>query len=181
MDSLQEEITASKAVFQGNLLQVKVEEVLLPDGTRSRREVVYHPGAVAIVPLTAQGEVILVRQFRLPAGKALLEIPAGVLKAQESAEVCAARELAEEIGKGAGKWRKLAACYLAPGYSSEIIHLFLAEELSDAPGTADFDERLEVVVLPFAEALARIDRGEINDGKTIAGLLLANRRLPLER
>jgi ADP-ribose pyrophosphatase len=180
VDDLHEEIVSTEEIFSGKLLTVKREEVLLPDGTRSRREVVYHPGAVTMVPLTERGTVILVRQFRLPAGKALLEIPAGVLQANESPADCAKRELAEEINMEAGNLEQLTSFYLAPGYSSELIHLFLARDLRPTSGRPDFDERLEKVELPFGEALALIDKKEIQDGKTIAGLLLAQRHCALE-
>jgi len=180
MSDLREKIVKSTEVFRGRLLQVKVEEVVLPDGTRSTREVVYHPGAIAVVPINRAGEVMLVRQFRLPTGKALLEIPAGVLRADESPEECAGRELAEEIGQYPRKLEKLCAVYLAPGYSSELIHIFLGQELEPKFAQADKDERLEVVELPLSQALELIKRGEIEDAKTIAGLLLAARKLQMQ-
>lgn len=177
MDKLREEIVSSTDVFNGRLLKVKVEEVRLADGSPARREVVYHPGAVAVAPINAAGHLMMVRQFRLPARRVLLEIPAGVLNEGEAPEECVGRELAEEIGMRPGRLTKLGAVYLAPGYSSELIHLYLAQDLSPAQAQADEDERLELVELPFAEALALIDRGEIHDAKTITGLLLAERKL----
>jgi len=172
MRKFEEQIVASEEVFSGRLFRVKVEEVVLADGARARREVVYHPGAVAIVALTESGNVILVRQFRLPAGKALLEIPAGVMRENEAPEECARRELAEETGTSPSHLVRLCSIYLAPGYSSELIHLFLARGLRPAWAEADEDERLERVEVPLSQALEMIDRGEIQDGKTIAGLYL---------
>jgi len=173
MGELQEKIIASREVFKGRLLKVKVEEVVLADGGRARREVVYHPGAVAIVPLTDTGKVVLVRQFRLPARKALLEIPAGTLDENEAPEKCALRELAEEIGMQPESLELLCSMYLAPGYSSELIHLFLGRNLKAASAAANHDERLEKVEIPLSEALEMIETGEIQDAKTIVGLLLA--------
>jgi len=175
MGELQEKIIASREVFKGRLLKVKVEEVLLGDGAHGRREVVYHPGAVAIVPLTETGKVVMVRQFRLPARKALLEIPAGTLDENEPPEKCALRELAEEIGMQPESLEPLCSMYLAPGYSSELIHIFLGRNLK-AASAANHDERLERVEIPLSEALKMIETGEIQDAKTIVGLLLTSQR-----
>jgi nudix-type nucleoside diphosphatase (YffH/AdpP family) len=172
MSDLQERIVASTTVFAGRLLKVNVEEVTLADGQAARREVVYHPGAVAAVPLLEDGKVVLVRQFRLPARKVLLEIPAGTLSPGETPEDCYRRELAEEIGLAPGHIEPLCSIYLAPGYSNELIHLFLARDFTTTWAQADADERLEKVEVPLAEALALIGRGEIEDAKTIVGLFL---------
>jgi ADP-ribose pyrophosphatase len=177
MKELEEKIVTSNEVFNGRLLRVKVEEVMLPDGKRARREVVYHTGAIAVVPFKGDGNVVLVRQFRLPTRKALLEIPAGVLGEGETPEACAQRELAEEIGMrpATGGLERLCSIHLAPGYSSELIHLFTARNLEPACAQADEDERLEQVEIPVGEALEMINRGEIEDAKTIVALLLATR------
>ncbi|NIM05934.1 MAG: NUDIX domain-containing protein [Armatimonadetes bacterium] len=176
MKELCERIIASNEVFSGRLLRVRVEEVALPDGERAQREVVYHPGAIAVVPLLESGDVVMVRQFRLPTGKALLEIPAGVLEEGEAPEECVERELSEEIGMRPGRLDRLCSIYLAPGYSSEVIHLFLAGDLQPAWAPKDEDERLERVEVSVSEALRMIERGEIQDAKTIVGLLLATGR-----
>lgn len=176
MVNLKERIETSHIVFEGRLLTVKVENVTLEDGVSATREVVYHPGAVAIVPLTENSGVVLVRQYRLATGQTLLEIPAGVLHTGETPEACARRELAEEIGMAPGRLDHLASFYLAPGYSSEIIHLFEARDLQPQWAQADDDERLDVVEIPFDKALQAIDRGEMTDAKTIAGLLMTARR-----
>jgi ADP-ribose pyrophosphatase len=169
--SLREETLASERRFEGRLLSVRVDEVALPDGRRARREIVEHAPAIAAVPLMADGRVILVRQWRQPAREVLLEIPAGVMDPGETPEACAARELAEEIGYRPGKLERLFSLLLAPGYSEEIIHIFLAEDLVPAQAQADEDENLQTVTMPLAEAVARCRAGELRDAKTVAGLL----------
>lgn len=168
---LQEHTVASERVFRGKLLSVRVDTVRLPDGAEATREIVEHAPAVAVVPLLPTGEVALVRQWRQPAGEVLLEIPAGVMHAGETPEECARRELAEEVGYRPGRLTPLFSVYLAPGYSEEMIHLFLAEELVPEQCEADDDEFLEVVTMSLAAAVAACRSGEIRDVKTVAGLL----------
>jgi ADP-ribose pyrophosphatase len=151
--------------------------VKLPNGEQSKREVVRHPGAIAIVPLLDNGEIVMVRQFRLPAGRIMLEIPAGTLQPDEDPFLGAERELQEEIGQRPGKLTRIGGEYTAPGYTTEYIHLFLATELQESKLAVDDDEFLEIVTLPLDEALRRVENGEIEDGKTIAALLLVARRL----
>ncbi len=172
-EALREETVSSERPFKGRLLAVRVDEVTLPDGRRSRREVVEHAPAVAAVPLLADGQVALVRQWRHATGQALLEIPAGLMEPGETPEECAARELAEEIGYRPGKLTLLFSVYLAPGYSEEMIHIFLAEDLVPAQAEADEDENLRVVTMPLTEAVAKVRAGEVRDAKTVAGLLAA--------
>jgi len=156
--------------------------VQLPSGRVSTREVVVHPGAVAIVPLREDERVVLVRQYRHAVGKILMEIPAGTMHPQETPEECAQRELREEVWCSAGRLEKLASFYLAPGYSTELLHLFLATDLTPAKGEQDEDELLEITTLPLTDALAAIERGDIQDAKTIVGLLLVwHRRLSDKR
>jgi len=175
MKQLEEKIVKSNDIYKGRLLEVKREDVVLADGTPTSREVVYHPGAVAMVPLKEDDTLVLVRQFRLPTGKALLEIPAGTLEAGEEPEACAQRELAEEVGFWAGRLTHLASIYLAPGYSSELIHLFAAEELQPNKREADGDERLEIVEVSLAQALEMIYKKELKDAKTVTGIILTAR------
>nr|CAA9260003.1 ADP-ribose pyrophosphatase [uncultured Armatimonadetes bacterium] len=175
---LTETVTGTRRVYDGRVVNLRVDSVRLPNGKESKREVVEHGGAVAMVPMRDRETVLLVRQWRLPAGKALLEIPAGGMEEGEAPEVCAARELAEEIGMVPGRLLPLYSCYLAPGYSTERIHGFLALDLRHAPEAADEDEFVEVVPMALEEAIARIATGEIEDAKTIAGLTLAARLLP---
>ena len=174
-EQMEEKCLEERVVFDGKLLKVRADRVQLPGGAETVREVVAHPGAVAMVPLTDDGQVVLIRQWRYAAGGALLEIPAGTLEPGESPDVCAARELAEEIGCRAECLRPLGAFFLAPGYSSEKIHLFLATGLQPATAQPDADENIERVDVPLAEAVAMVGDGRIQDAKTIAGVLLASR------
>jgi ADP-ribose pyrophosphatase len=177
MTPLDEKILSSEPAYLGKLVKLFVETVELPDGNRSTREIIKHPGAVAMVPLLASGEVVLVRQFRGAADKILLEIPAGTLEAGEDPITAAGRELQEEAGYRPGKLERLGGEYTAPGYTSEFIHLFLATDLVPSRLAQDADEFLEVVTLPLDEALRQVENGEIVDGKTIIGLLLVARRM----
>jgi ADP-ribose pyrophosphatase len=172
-DALRETLLASDTAFQGRLLTMRVDTVRLPDGVVSTRDVVVHPGAVAMVPIDADGCVLLVRQWRHAAGQALLEIPAGTLAPGEDPAACAARELMEEIGYRPRVLTPLHAIYLAPGYSTERLHLFVAEDLTPERLAHDVDERIEVVRLPWTEVDARLARGEFADAKSVAGLCLA--------
>ena len=173
-----ETVTGTQRIYEGRIVKLRVDEVRLPNGKASKREVVEHGGAVAIVPMRDKDTVLLVRQFRLPAGKPLLEIPAGGVEKGEDPETCARRELSEEIGLRPGRLIPLYAAFVAPGYTTEKIHGFLALDLEDAPGQADEDEFVEMVPMRLADAIAAIATGEIEDMKSIAGLTLAARLLP---
>lgn len=168
---LRERLIVSQRVFEGRLISVQVDEVELADGRRTTRELVSHPGAVAVVPLLKGGRVVMIRQYRHAAGRVLWELPAGTLEAGESPEQCARRELAEEVGYEAGELRRLLSTYLSPGYSSELIHLFVAQELRATAPREDSDERIEVAMLDVEEAIAMIARGEIRNAAAICGLL----------
>ena len=176
---MQETITATRKIYKGRVIKLNVHEVRLPDGNLSKREIVQHPGAVAIVALDPEQNVLLVRQFRLAANKILYEIPAGTLEPGENPDVCAERELQEEAGHKPGKLESLGGFFVAPGYTTEFIHLYLATELIEAELDGDEDEFIEVERVPLSEALAMIERGDIVDGKTINGLLRVARRLKL--
>ena len=178
-DDLVERVVASSVVHRGRYLTVRVDTVELADGRRSTRDIAGHPGAVAIVALDAGGRVALVRQWRIAAGGVLLEIPAGGLDVQddgakEEPGLAARRELEEETGLRAGVWRRLAAFYTAPGFTDEYMHLFLATDLAPAHPDGrlgpDEDERLILEWLPWRDALAAVDRGEIRDAKSIVGI-----------
>ncbi|MGD9518911.1 MAG: NUDIX domain-containing protein [Armatimonadota bacterium] len=170
MPNYREELLQSDCAFDGRLLQVRVDTVRLPDGSEATREIVVHPGSVAAVPILGR-DVILVRQWRQPLGDVTLEIPAGTLGRGEDPEDCVARELQEEIGYSPGRLTKLFALALAPGYSNEIIRVYLAEDLKPSPAQQDPDERVSAERLPFNEAVGRCLAGEIPDAKTVAGLL----------
>lgn len=163
---------ASETVFAGRVVRLRVDTVELPDGRQTSREVVEHPGAAAIVPLDADGRVHLVRQYRDAVGEELLEIPAGKLKPGEEPADCAIRELREETGLEAGRIELLASIYSTPGFSDEVIHLFLAEELAEKGTDHESEEFItsETRALePVAELL-----GELSDAKTIAGILIVS-------
>lgn len=174
---MDETIVSSRKIFKGRIVRLEVHEVRLSDGHLSKREMVHHPGAVAVVALDDEQNVLLVRQFRLGAGKVLYEIPAGTLNAGETPEVCAARELQEEAGYKPGKLEALGGYYTAPGYTTEIIHIYLATDLSESRLQGDADEIIEVERVPLSRALAMIEEGDISDGKTLVGLLQVARRL----
>ena len=173
-----ETVLSSRRLYEGKIVNLRVDTVRLPGGREGRREVVEHGEAVAMVPMRDKNTVLLVRQFRLPAESALLEIPAGGMDAGEDPPTAARRELAEEIGQVPDRLLPLFSCYLAPGYSTEIIHGFLALDLKDAPEEGDEDEFVQIVPMRLEDALAAITTGEIKDAKTIAGLTLAARLLP---
>ena len=172
-----EQVLADDLIYDGKLIKLHRLTVRLPNGAHAQREVIYHPGAVAMVPLLENGDVLLVRQFRAAVGKVLLEIPAGTLEAGEAPDAAAVRELQEEVGYRPGKLERLGDEFTAPGYTSERIHLYLATELTPSRLQQDSDEFIDVVRMSFDEALARAERGALEDGKTLVGLLLTARRL----
>lgn len=176
-DPLLERVTASDRIYDGRILNVRLDTVEMADGRSARREIVEHAAVVAIVPVDSDGNVVLVRQYRLAAGEALLEIPAGGVDDGENVEAAAQREMQEEIGHRAGALRRLAGFYVSPGYVTEFIHAFLATELIEEPAPGDEDEQIEIVHMPIPEALRLIERGEIKDAKSIIGLLLAAKGL----
>lgn len=175
-DRLQERVTESERVYEGRILNVRNDTVALADGRSARREIVEHAAVVAIVPLDSDGNVVLVRQYRLPAEEVLLEIPAGGVDDGEDIEAAAQREMQEETGYRAGTLGRLAGFYVSPGYVTEFIHVFLATDLVEDSIPGDDDEQIEVVRIPLAEALRLIETGEIKDAKSIVGLMLASRR-----
>lgn len=168
-----------KRVYEGRVVSLRVGNVELDDGTIALREVVEHPGGVAIVPVKDDA-VILVRQFRIAINDDVLELPAGKLEAGENPEVRGRIELEEETGFRAGRMLSAGSIYATVGYSSEIIHLFLAFDLEHVGQNMEFDERIDVVELPIADIETRIADGTIRDAKTIIGLqaLARNRMVP---
>jgi ADP-ribose pyrophosphatase len=154
-----------------------MEQVDLPGGPNMELEVIRHPGASAVLPLDASGHVLLVRQYRHAAGGFIYEVPAGKLDAGEAPEACAARELAEEAGVRAERWDRLGSILTTPGFTDEVIHLFLARDLTPAVQRLEADEVLTVVRLSWPDALAMCDDGRMRDAKSLCALLLADRFL----
>ena len=171
-----EETVSSRRLYDGRLIHLREDVVRLPSGREARREIVEHPGAVCVVAVESDGRMVLVRQFRKPAEAALLELPAGGLEPDESPEECARRELSEECDLQAAQWTPLFKAFLAPGYSTEMMHGFLAEDLSSLPGTPDEDENVEVERFELNELLAMIEDARIQDAKTICGILAYARK-----
>ena len=168
-----ERCTKSDRLYTGKVLNLRVDQVEFGDGTSTVREVVEHRGAAAIVPLI-ENKVVLVRQFRYATSSTLLEIPAGTLELGEEPEACARRELEEETGYRCNELRKILECFLAPGYSTEKIHFYLATQLEPSKMMTEEDERIELEIVPIAEALEKIRRGEIHDAKTVCALYRAS-------
>ncbi len=168
---------SSTHIYQGHVIKVEVDEILLPNGKQSKRDVIRHPGAVGIVAVDDDGNVLLVRQHRYPVAKDLLEIPAGTLNPNEDPLVCADRELREETGYQPVTLVPIGGIYMAPGYTDEYLHLFYASKVVLEPLAPDDDEFLALERVPFGEVLAMIEDGRIEDSKSITGLLKVARRL----
>ena len=166
-----ERVVSSKTFYRGKLLDLRLDEVLLSSGRRVRREIVVHPGASAILPIVEPGKILMVRQYRHPVGEVLLEIPAGTLKPGEDPMACAARELEEETGYRAEKLTHLATIYPAPGYSSEILHIYLARDLRRGVQAPEMDENISVIEMSVDQVLDGIRDGRIRDSKTIVAIL----------
>jgi ADP-ribose pyrophosphatase len=159
-------------IYAGKVLALNRETVMLPNGQSTELEIIRHPGASAVVPIKDDGTVMLIRQFRHAAGGFIYEIPAGKLHPQENPEICAARELEEEIGYRAGSLKLLTSIWTAPGFTDEVIHIYLGSGLQPGRQQLDQDEVLELVEWPLAKAMAEIQKGTIRDAKTIIGLQL---------
>lgn len=171
-DNLREAPAGRRTVFEGRLLTVHADEVTTPDGSTATREIVEHPGAVAVVASDGEGRILLVRQWRHALGKALWEIPAGTLNRQEDPEAAARRELAEETGYDATVWESLGAGAVAPGYSGEVVHFFAARQLTEGEAHPDPGETLVARLFTPAGLSRLVAEGSV-DVKTIAGLALA--------
>ena len=176
---LVERVVDTRVLHHGRYLTFQVDTIERADGSRGTREIVGHPGAVAILAIDDEDRVLLVRQYRVAVGEALLEVPAGTLDVAddgtiEDPDLAAPRELEEETGMRAGTWRRIARFYTAPGFASELMHLYLATDLRPADGerlTPDDDEQLLVERMPWHDAVDAAERGEIHDGKTLVALL----------
>ena len=162
-----------QSIFKGRVFDIERVQVRLPDNRQAYYEMVTHPGAVSIIPVDESGRILFVRQFRPAAWREVLELPAGTMEKGEDPMECAMRELREETGMGAYQLQELGAFFLAPGYSSEYLHMFLARDLYKAPLQADLDEFLNVEAIASNKAMEMARKGEFKDGKTLAGLFLA--------
>jgi len=171
-------VLESRKVFEGRVFEVTADTVR-EGATTYLREVVRHPGSAVIVPLFADNTIALVRQYRHPAGRYLLELPAGSIDEGETAEAAALRELEEELGVRAATIERLSEFYVSPGFLQEKMWVYLATDLSASSQQLDDDEIVEIVRLPFAQALRMIANQEIEDAKTIIGLMLAAPRVGL--
>ena len=171
------QLLRSEIVYPGRAFTIRRDTLRLPDGHETKLDIVEHVGSVVILPLDSDGCLLFVRQYRHASGLDLLELPAGTLNKGEKPEECAHREVREETGMAAGKMEPLGGFYLAPGYSTEYMHVFLATDLRHDPLEADADEFLTLERIPVADALAMCGRGEIPDAKTLAAVLLAGNRL----
>jgi ADP-ribose pyrophosphatase len=182
-DPLEEHVSARELIHRGRYLEFRVDTIVRADGTMGTRDVVGHPGAIAVLAVDDDGRLLLVRQWRIPAERGMLEIPAGTLDVHEGVsedpDMAARRELEEETGQRAATWRSLSTFWTAPGFATELMHLYLATGLSGATGhdrlTPDEDERLELSRVAIEDAVAMVESGEINDAKTILGVLWLDR------
>ncbi|HEX8980362.1 MAG TPA: NUDIX hydrolase [Parasulfuritortus sp.] len=168
---LTEHTLESETVYQGRLLHAKKDRVRLPNGQESTREYLIHPGAAVILPVFENGDILLERQHRYPLHRDFLELPAGKFDPDETELACAQRELLEETGYAAGAWRHLNTVYPCIGYSNERLVYFLARDLKHEGDNLDHDEFLEILRVPFADALEMVRDGRIDEAKTIMGLL----------
>ena len=162
-----------RVIFQGRIIRLALETVRLPNGATAEFEIVHHPGGAAVVAVDAEGQVCLLRQYRHAVGAWLWELPAGKLDSGETPLVCAQRELEEEAGMQAADWRPLGKIVSSPGVFTEVIYLFLARQLTPVPVNTEEHEVIEVHWFPWKEALRMAQAGEIEDSKTLAGLLRA--------
>lgn len=171
------ELIESETLLEGRAFKIRRDHLKTPDGRTTKFEIIEHGGSVILVPIDPQGNLLFVRQYRHAAGADLLELPAGTRDGDEPFEVCAAREIREETGMEAGKLQKVGEFYLAPGYSTEFMVVYLATDLKPNPLDADDDEFLSVEKIPVGEAIQRAERGDIPDAKSLAALLLVRSHL----
>ena len=171
--SLFETVLASERIYEGRLINLRVDQIRTAAGVESVREIVEHPGAIALIALDEAGRVLLVKQYRHAVRAVTLEIPAGTLEPGEEPLAAAQRELREETGYRAGQLDRLGGIYTAPGFSTEYIHFYLATQLTPDRLAMDDDEVIDLIRLPLSEAVDLIRAAQIDDGKSVSGLLLA--------
>lgn len=167
----------SEPLYKGRTFAIRRDSLRTPDGRNTTLEIVEHGGSVVLIPIDGEGNILFVRQYRHATGQDLLELPAGTRDGNEPYYDCAAREIREETGMEAGKLLKVGGFYLAPGYSTEYMEVFIATQLTENPLEADEDEFLEVERIPVRKALEMAERSEVLDAKSLAALLLAKPHL----
>lgn len=171
---LREEKVSGQTVYEGVIVNVRLDKARLLDGRITNREVVEHPGGVAVFAMDDEDRVIMVRQFRYPMGEVVLELPAGKLEPGEDPRDSGLRELAEETGLEPRTFLSMGCSYSSPGILAEKIHLYFAKDLVQGPVHPDDGEFLEVIRVPYDQLMDMVARGEIKDGKTLAGILKAS-------
>jgi len=171
------ELLGSEHLFKGRVFTIRRDIVRTPDGRETKMDIVEHHGSVILLPIDEGGNLLFVRQYRHAAAQDLLELPAGTLEVGEPPEECAAREIREETGFAAGELEEIGRFYLAPGYSTEFMVVFLATRLTHSPLQADADEFLQLEKIPVHLALEMAERGEVPDAKSLAALFLARPHL----
>lgn len=177
----EEKTMKSEKIYEGKILSVRVDTVELPDKKYSKREIVEHPGAVAVVAITDDNEIVLVKQFRKATETVMLEIPAGKLEINENPEECAIRELKEETGLEAKEIEFVLDYYSSPGFTNEKVHIFIASELLSGEAEPEEDEYIDIVKVNIDDALEMVNNGTIRDGKTIIGIFTAHARLNMKK
>ncbi|MBM7097205.1 NUDIX hydrolase [Bacillus sp. H-16] len=169
-DHLQEKTLNKEKIFEGRIIELSVHDVALPNGKESKREIINHPGAVAVLAVTKENKLVLVNQFRKALEKTIAEIPAGKLEAGEDPKQCAFRELEEETGYAAASMEKIASFYTSPGFADEIVYLYEAGELEPGEVKTDEDEFVEKIEVTLDEALEMIKTEAVHDAKTILAI-----------
>ncbi|WP_042145804.1 NUDIX domain-containing protein [Paucisalibacillus sp. EB02] len=173
MKKFEEKTIHTETIYDGNVVKLQVDDVVLPNGKEAKRELIKHPGAVAIIPITKDKKIVLVEQYRKPLGKSIIEIPAGKLEPGESPELTAVRELEEETGYTTKKLTKVTSFYTSPGFADELMLIYLTNELEklDFPPALDEDEFVEILELTLEEAKQYVEEQRIHDAKTNYAIL----------
>ncbi|CEI83811.1 MULTISPECIES: NUDIX hydrolase [Oceanobacillus] len=168
MQRFEEKTMTSKKIFEGNIIDVQLDEVRLPNGETAQRELVYHPGAVAIIPITPDNKIVLVEQYRKPLERTLVEIPAGKLEQNENPLTAAVRELEEETGYTTTNLSQVTSFYTSPGFANELVYVYVTNDLikMENPPAGDDDEFVEIMEVTLDEAKDLVEKGRIQDAKT---------------
>jgi ADP-ribose pyrophosphatase len=173
MRKFEEKTINSERIYDGKIIDLQVDKVLLPDGNKAKRELVKHPGAAAVIPITKEDKIVLIEQYRKPLEKSIIEIPAGKVEKGEDPETAAIRELEEETGYTTSELSLVTSFYTSPGFADELIHIFITDELKplDAPAAKDDDEFMEIMELTLDEAKQLVEEERIHDAKTNYAIL----------